>query len=88
MLWPSALSVVMTQLRTGLPSMRTVQLPQAPSPQAFFTLVRCRSSRRNFSSFLLFVVEQTAPLRIKVGMISTLRPYEIPQRYRYINNIP
>ena len=35
----------------GFPSMRTVQVPQAPSLQPSFTLVRCSVSRRQRRSF-------------------------------------
>ena len=43
---PSSLSVWGMQALVGLPSISTVQVPQAPSLQPSFTLVRCRVSRR------------------------------------------
>ena len=45
-LFPSILSVVRTQARVAFPSTSTVQVPQAPSLQPSFTLVRRSSSRR------------------------------------------
>ena len=39
------------QALVGLPSMRTWQVPHAPSLQPSFTLVKCSSSRRKRMSF-------------------------------------
>ena len=40
--FPSSLSVWGMQALVGLPSISTVQVPQAPSLHPSFTLVRCR----------------------------------------------
>ena len=46
MCFPSSLSVWGMQALVGLPSISTVQVPQAPSLHPSFTPVRCRVSRR------------------------------------------
>ena len=49
--FPSSLSVCGMQALVGLPSIRTWQVPQAPSLQPSFTEVRCSVSRRKRISF-------------------------------------
>ena len=56
------------QALVALPSMRTVQVPQAPSLQPSFTEVRRSSSRRKRMSFRFSSTVTLWPLTVKVDM--------------------
>ena len=82
--FPSILSVVKMQALTALPSTRTVQVPQAPSLQPSFTLVRRSSSRRKRISFWFFSAATVFPFTVKVDIFFLLAAFSSVAPSRYI----
>ena len=72
--FPSAFSACVRQERTGLPSIRMVQMPQRPSPQPTFVPVN-PNLRRNRSDSLSpgwLSTSQGSPLRVKCSILNII----------------